>query len=130
MTDTAKQQQGRDNLANILTDRLNKLAEQDEKKRNEQIKKANRLVENEKKPDETHTRTREYTTTVNGEPTKAIVQEKQIKENGLERNITEITVGKTRKTYYEINRRETENRIAEVAEEEEDRLDKYGDLPF
>ena len=55
---------------------------------------------------------------------------RQIKENGLERNITEITVGKTRKTYYEINRRETKNRIAEVAEEEEDRLDKYGDLPF
>ena len=130
MTETTKQQQGRNNLANLLTDRLNKLAEEDERKRNEQIKKANRLVENEKKPDETHTRTREYTTTVNGEPTKAIVQEKQIKENGLERNITEITVGKTRKTYYEINRRETENRIAEVAEEEEDRLDKYGDLPF
>ena len=130
MTETTKQQQGRNNLANLLTDRLNKLAEEDEKKRNEQIKKANRLVENEKKPDETHTRTREYTTTVNGEPTKAIVQEKQIKENGLERNITEITVGKTRKTYYEINRRETENRIAEVAEEEEDRIDKYGDLPF
>ena len=130
MTETTKQQQGRNNLANLLTDRLNKLAEEDEKKRNAQIKKANRLVENEKKPDETHTRTREYTTTVNGEPTKAIVQEKQIKENGLERNITEITVGKTRKTYYEINRRETENRIAEVAEEEEDRLDKYGDLPF
>lgn len=130
MTETTKQQQGRNNLANLLTDRLNKLAEEDERKRNKQIKKANRLVENEKKPDETHTRTREYTTTVNGEPTKAIVQEKQIKENGLERNITEITVGKTRKTYYEINRRETENRIAEVAEEEEDRLDKYGDLPF
>lgn len=130
MAETTKEQQGRNNLANLLTNTLNKLAEEDERKRNEQIKKANRLVENEKKPDETHTRTREYTTTVNGEPTKAIVQEKQIKENGLERNITEITVGKTRKTYYEINRRETENRIAEVAEEEEDRLDKYGDLPF
>ena len=92
--------------------------------------KQKRMVENEKKPTETHTRTREYTTTVNGEPTKAIVQEKQIKENGLERSITEITVGKIKKTYYEINRRETENRIAEVAEEEEDRIDKYGDLPF
>lgn len=129
MTDTKKEQQGRNNLANLLTNTLNKLAEEDERKRNEQHKQK-RMVENEKKPDETHTRTREYTTTVNGEPTKAIVQEKQIKENGLERNITEITVGKTRKTYYEINRRETENRIAEVAEEEEDRLDKYGDLPF
>ncbi len=129
MTDTTKEQQGRNNLANILTDRLNKLAEQDEKKRNEQHKQK-RMVENEKKPDERHTRTREYTTTVNGKPTKALVQEKQIKENGRERNIKEITVGKTKKTYYEINRRETENRIAEVAEEEEDRLDKYGDLPF
>lgn len=129
MAETTKQQQGRNNLANLLTNTLNKLAEEDERKRNEQHKQK-RMVENEKKPDETHTRTREYTTTVNGEPTKAIVQEKQIKENGLERNITEITVGKTRKTYYEINRRETENRIAEVAEEEEDRLDKYGDLPF
>lgn len=129
MTDTKKEQQGRNNLAKIMTNALNKLAEEDERKRNEQHKQK-RMVENEKKPDETHTRTREYTTTVNGEPTKALVQEKQIKENGLERNITEITVGKTRKTYYEINRRETENRIAEVAEEEEDRLDKYGDLPF
>ena len=130
MVDAKKEQQGRDNLAGILTKTLNKLAEEDEKKRNAQIKKANRKVENQKKPDETHTRTWEYTTEVNGEPTTAYVQEKQIKENGLERNITEITVGKTRKTYYEINRRETENRIAEVAEEEEDRLEKYGDLPF
>ena len=129
MTETTKEQQGRNNLAKIMTNALNKLAEEDERKRNEQHKQK-RMIENEKNPDETHTRTREYTTTVNGEPTKAIVQEKQIKENGLERNITEITVGKTRKTYYEINRRETENRIAEVAEEEEDRIDKYGDLPF
>lgn len=118
------------NLANICTATLNKLAAEDEKNRREQIKKANRMVETEKKPDETHTWTRTYTTEVNGEPIKAMVQEKQIKENGLERNITEITVGKTRKTYYEINRRETERRIAEVAEAEEDRLEKYGDLPF
>lgn len=110
------------NLANICTATLNKLAAEDEKKRREQIKKANRMVETEKKPDETHTWTRTYTTEVNGEPIKAMVQEKQIKENGLERNITEITVGKTRKTYYEINRRETERRIAEVAEAEEDRI--------
>ena len=120
MVDAKKEQQGRNNLAGILTKTLNKLAEEDEKKRNAQIKKANRKVQNKKKPDETHTRTWEYITEVNGEPTLATVQEKQIKENGLERNITEITVGKTRKTYYEINRRETENRIAEVAEEEED----------
>lgn len=128
MTNT--EQQGWDKLANILWNTLNKLAEEDEKNRRKQIKKANRMVETEKKPDETHTWTRTYTTEVNGEPIKAMVQEKQIKENGLERNITEITVGKTSKTYYEINRRETERRIAEVAEEEEDRIAKYGDLPF
>ena len=80
------------NLEDICTATLNKLAAEDEKKRSKQIKKANRLVETEKKPSETHTRTWEYTTEVNGEPILATVQEKQIKENGLERNITEITV--------------------------------------
>ncbi len=92
--------------------------------------KHTRLIETEKKPDETHTWTWEYTTEVNGQPALAVVQEKQIKEDGKERSITEITVGKTTKTYYEIDRWSVETRIDEVATEEEDRLDKYGDLPF
>lgn len=70
----------------------------------------------------TATRTRQSTVEVNGEPTTAYIQEKQIEEDGHERNITEITVGNTRRTYYEINSRELENRIDETATEEEDRI--------
>ena len=56
--------------------------------------------------------------------------EEQTEENGHEINTTTITVGKTRKKRYTIDRRELENRIDETATEEEDRLDQYGDLPF
>ena len=115
---TTNEQKGLTNLAKLCEDILNAKAREewffdDNKKR---------IVETEKKPDEVHSWTWTYTTEVNGRPIKAKVQEIQTKEDGLERNVTEITVGKTRKIYYEINRWETENRIAEVAEEEEDRI--------
>ena len=71
-----------------------------------------------------------YETEVNGHPEFAKVTEEQTKENGHEINKTTITVGKTTKTWYTIDRWELDMRIDETATEEEDRLDKYGDLPF
>jgi hypothetical protein len=71
-----------------------------------------------------------YETEVNGKPEFATVVEEQTEENGHEINTTTITVGKTRKKRYTIDRRELETRIDETATEEEDRLDQYGDLPF
>jgi hypothetical protein len=78
----------------------------------------------------TTTREVTYTTEVNGEPTPAYIKEEQTEEDGYERNKTTITVGKTTKTRYTIDRRELENRIDETATEEEDRIEQYGDLPF
>lgn len=71
-----------------------------------------------------------YETEVNGKPERAKVTEEQTEEGAYEVNKTTITVGKTTKTWYTIDRRELENRIDETATEEEDRLDEYGDLPF
>jgi len=71
-----------------------------------------------------------FETEVNGESTLATVVEEQTEESGHEINKTTITVGKTTKTRYTIDRRELDNRIDETATEEEDRIDKYGDLPF
>ena len=71
-----------------------------------------------------------YETEVNGKPEFATVVEEQTEEGAYEVNKTTITVGKTTKTWYTIDRRELENRIDETATEEEDRLDQYGDLPF
>lgn len=71
-----------------------------------------------------------YETEVNGKPERAKVTEEQTEEGAYEVNKTTITVGKTTKTWYSIDRRELENRIDETATEEEDRLDEYGDLPF
>lgn len=71
-----------------------------------------------------------YETEVNGEKRLAYVTEEQTEEGGHEVNKTIITVGKSSKIWYSIDRRELENRIDEVATEEEDRLDQYGDLPF
>jgi len=78
----------------------------------------------------TTTRTSLYETEVNGKPERAKVTEEQTEEGAYEVNKTTITVGKTTKTRYTIDRRELENRIDETATEEEDRLDEYGDLPF
>jgi hypothetical protein len=71
-----------------------------------------------------------FETEVNGKLEFATVVEEQTEENGHEINKTTITVGKTTKTRYTIDRRELETRIDETATEEEDRLDQYGDLPF
>ena len=78
----------------------------------------------------TTTRTSLYETEVNGKPEFARVTEEQLKEGGHEINKTTITVGKTTKTRYTIDRRQVESWIDETATEEEDRIDQYGDLPF
>lgn len=91
---------------------------------------ANRHLDILKKGKTTTTRTTTYETEVNGRPTSADVVETQTEENGHEINKTTITVGKTTKTRYTIDRRELENRINETATAEEDRLDQYRDLPF
>lgn len=126
---TTKEQQGRDKLANILTNTLDKLAEEDQKKHAPK-KKPTRRVETEKTVTETQARYKEAQTEVNGEPATATIKQARIKEDGHERCITEITVGKTTKKRYEINNRELQSMIDETATEEEDRLDQYGDLPF
>jgi hypothetical protein len=72
----------------------------------------------------TTTRTITYETEVNGRPMPAEVVETQTEEDGYERNKTTITVGKTTKTRYTIDRRELENRIDETATAEEDRISK------
>lgn len=121
MVDAKKEQQGRDNLANILTKTTNKLIREDEKKR---------TVKNQKTITKTQGWIKEAETEVNGKPAIAQIKEARIEEDGYERSITEITVGKTTKRYYDINNRELEQRIAETATDEEDRIEKYGDLPF
>ena len=126
---TTKEQQGRDNLAQILTNTLDKLAEEDQKKHAPR-KKPTRTVQDQKTITKTQGRYKEATTEVNGKPTLATIKQARIEEDGHERCITEITVGKTTKKRYEINNRELEAMIDETATEEEDRLDKYGDLPF
>lgn len=78
----------------------------------------------------TTTWTSVYETNVNGKPEFALVKEEQTEEWAYEVNKTTITVGKTTKTRYSIDRWELENRIDETATEEEDRIDQYGDLPF
>lgn len=112
------------NLEDICTATLNKLAAEDEKKRSKQIKKANRMVEQEPIKTRTQTWSLEATTEVNGKPAKATVREARISEDGHERSITEIQVGKTTKRRYDINRWSLDDRIAETAEEEEDRINR------
>lgn len=122
-----REQQGRDNLAQILTNTLDKLAEEDQKKQ----KKPTRQMQLKREAKKTITRWENtFETEVNGEPTLATVVEEQTEENGHEINKTTITVGKTTKTRYTIDRRELDLRIDETATAEEDRLDQYGDLPF
>lgn len=122
-----REQQGRDNLAQILTNTLDKLAEEDQKKQ----KKPTRQMQLKREAKKTITRWENtFETEVNGEPTLATVVEEQTEENGYEINKTTITVGKTTKTRYTIDRRELDLRIDETATAEEDRLDQYGDLPF
>ena len=114
------------NLADICTATLNKLAAEDQKKQNEkwhkEIKKANRKVEQEPIKTRTQTWSIDATTEVNGKPIKATVREAWISEDGYERSITEIQVGKTTKRWYDINHWTLDDRIAETAEEEEDRI--------
>ena len=116
------------NLADICTATLNKLAAEDQKEQNKkwhkQIKKANRMVEQEPIKTRTQTWSLEATTEVNGKPAKATVKEARISENGYERSITEIQVGKTTKRRYDINHWTLDDRIAETAEEEEDRINR------
>ena len=114
------------NLANICTATLNKLAAEDQKEQNKkwhkEIKKANRKVEQEELKTTTQTWSMEATTEVNGKPVKASIREAWISEDGYERSITEIQVGKTTKRWYDINHWTLDDRIAETAEEEEDRI--------
>lgn len=100
-------------LEEILTKTTNKLVREDEKKHN---------VKNQKTLTKTQSWLKEAETEVNGRPATAQIKEARIEEDGLERSITEITVGKTTKRYYDINNWELEQRIAETAVEEEDRI--------
>lgn len=113
-------------LADICTETLNKLAKEDQKKQNEkwhkEIKKANRKVEQEPIKTRTQTWSLDAITEVNGKPALATIREARISEDGLERSITEITIGKTTKRRYDINHWTLDDRIAETAEEEEDRI--------
>lgn len=122
-----REQQGWDNLAQILTNTLDKLAEEDQKKQ----KKPTRQMQLKREAKKTITRWENtFETEVNGKPEFATVVEEQTEENGHEINKTTITVGKTTKTRYTIDRRELDLRIDETATAEEDRIDQYGDLPF
>lgn len=80
------------------------------------------ILDMKKQRKRTTIRTITYETEVNGRPMPADVTETQTEEDGHEINKTTITVGKTTKTRYTIDRRELENRIDETATAEEDRL--------